>query len=432
MARPFRLTPLLFGAGLAVLALLSGPAPRPAAAQGGRLALPFWHTRRGDQEKLLEALCAEYNAANPGVEVQPQYQGSYDDLLKKVRASILSRSLPALSVAYESHVVEYAANQAVLPLDRLVKDPRLGFSKAELADIPPVYVSSNRFPQYGNQLLSFPFTKSTMVLYYNRTLLRQAGFRKPPATWEEFERQAAALTKRIGQPAYAFDVDPSTLNGLLHAHGGTPLTADGRQSRFDQPPMVRLLERLRRMMEARTLRTIGGSEQAQVFASQRCAFVFSTSAALAPVDELVQSRFEWNVALPPHAAGVKPVTILYGPNVCVFRSTPERERAAWQFIRWFVSPPVTARWSRETGYLPVRGAAVRLPEMQAYYRKNPRALNVYRMLPHARPEPNAVGWQEIRRYLSDAARAATGRGTSAGAIAVELKRKADQALAQSR
>ena len=44
---------------------------------------------------------------------------------------------------------------------------------------------------------------------------------------------------------------------------------------------------------------------------------------------------------------------MYGANICIFKSTPEKEMAAWRFINHFTSPPVTARWATQTGYLPV-------------------------------------------------------------------------------
>jgi ABC-type glycerol-3-phosphate transport system substrate-binding protein len=124
--------------------------------------------------------------------------------------------------------------------------------------------------------------------------------------------------------------------------------------------------------------------------------------------------------------------VQYGPNVCIFRSNPETERAAWSFIKYFVSPPVTARWARETGYLPVRKSAVNLPEMKAFYQADPRALHVYQITPVAKPEPNVLGWQEVRSLLAAASRAVLNGTATPQAAATDLKRKADGVLVQSK
>lgn len=410
----------------------SGQVPAPGSPSGNQLRLAFWHTRRGQQEELLRTLCREYEQQNPGVTLEPEYQGNYNDLQKKIRAALSAKALPALAVGYEPQISEYAANGAVRPLDDLVADPEIGLSPEDRSDIPEQILASNRFRQFDNQLLSFPFTKSTLLLYFNRSLLSRAGFTKPPETWAQLEAQAAAVTKQIGSPAVAFDVDPSTLDGMILAHGGELLAPDLGRTRFDEPPAVETFALLQRMARAKTLQEYDGDDVPAVFAAQRCAFGFATSASLAYTEAQVGSKFDWDVAVLPLAPGVKPVTVLYGPNVCIFKGAPDQERAAWKFIRYFVSPEVTARWARETGYLPVRQSVLERPGMQEYYAKNPRALHALQTLPVARPEPNVIGWQEVRGYLEEAARAAIGTGADPQAVAVELKRKADRALAQSR
>lgn len=415
--------------------LLSGcPGGRGPGQSGGgasgKTAVTFWHTRRGSQEKALEAICADFEAAHPDVDLIPEYQGGYAELNKKIRASILAKSLPALTVAYEDQVLEFARNGVVLPLDPLVEDPSTGLSKEELADFPSLYLEANRYRELDGQLLSFPFTKSNLVLYYNKSLLRKAGFTEPPATWTEFERQAAALTAQMGKPAFAFAADASTLDGMIYSFGGEVIAAGSRETRFDQPATVKSFELLQRMAKAGTLTEATGDDAASMFGSQLCAFMFNSSAGRAALEERIGESFEWDVAVLPHAEGVEPVTVMYGPNVCLFKTTPEIQAAAWEFVKYFVSPEVTARWARETGYLPVRKSAVELPVMQEFYRKNPRAWHVYQILEHARSEPNVLGWGSVRAELEQAASRVVA-GTSPVSAAVELKKKADQILAQS-
>jgi multiple sugar transport system substrate-binding protein len=324
------------------------------------------------------------------------------------------------------------ARDVVRPLDDFVADPELGFSKDDLADIPEPYLAANRYAQYGNKLLSFPFTKSNLVLYYNLGLLRKAGYSGPPTTWTELEAQAAAITKQSGRPAWAFSADPSTIDGIIYSHGGQLVNADSTATLFDQPPTVRTLELLQRGKRSGYLTEAAADDAAALFSSQQCAFLMDTSSGRAALEAQTGESFEWDIAIIPHADGVEPVTVMYGPNVCIFKSTPEQEREAWKFIRYFTSTPVTARWARETGYLPVRKSAAERPEMRQFYQQHPRALHVYEILPMAKGEPNVVGWQEVRKHLEDAARAVIGTGTTPQAAAVNLKQKADRTLTQSR
>ncbi|MFN3648365.1 MAG: ABC transporter substrate-binding protein [Armatimonadota bacterium] len=421
--------------GLLLLCAGAGCTGAGGAANGsaaGRLRLELWHTRRDEQEAALRRIAEEYSRENPGVEIVPVFQSGYNDLLQKARAAVQAKRLPAMTMAYEAHVTEYMRSGVVRPLDDLIADPEIGFSESELSDIPEPYLQSNRYPEFEGKLLSFPFTKSTLVLYYNQELLEKAGFSRPPVTWEELERQAAAISRQLGAPAYGFTADASTLDGMLFSRGGHPLTEDGQRTRFDEPPMVETLAMLQRMRQAGTLLEAPADDVGSLFLAQRCAFATETSSMRSFMEEQVGDRFRWDVALLPHAQAAEPATVMYGPNVCLFRGSPEQEREAWKFVKYFVSPPVTARWARETGYLPIRRSAVELPEMREFYRDNPRALTIWHTLPVARPEPNVIGWQEVRSLLEDSARAVVSGKMEPRAAALELKRKSDQALAASR
>ena len=415
----------------------NGPAPANATgapgtgAAAGQQLLTFWHTRRADQEKLLQAICYEYNQANPNVKVVPEYQGNYGDLGKKIRAGIQAKRLPALAVAYESNVSEYAKADVIRPLDGLVEDPKIGLTPEQLADIPDAYLTANRYRQLRGALLSFPFTKSNLMLYYNRTLLQKAGFTKPPETWAEFERQTAAVTQRLGKPAFVFTSDASTLDGMIYSFGGNVISNNQSYTLFDQQPTLKMFGQLQRLAASRNLIELSGDDATGLFQSGQCAFMLSSSSIRASVVCVFVLKFDWDLAVIPHAEGVPPVTVMYGPNICIFRSNALAEAEAWKFVRYFVSPEVTARWARETGYLPIRRSAVELPEMKRFYQENPRAWHVYEALQVARGEPNALGWQEVRDNLEQAASSVIG-GTSPATAAVELRKKSDRALTESR
>jgi ABC-type glycerol-3-phosphate transport system substrate-binding protein len=424
---------------LAAVGLLAGclngsgstPGGGSGGGGGGKNVLQFWHTRRGDQEKTLKAICADFNRQNPGYEIQPIYQGNYDQLLQKVRAAIQGKSLPALSVGYESQVLEYMRNGALEPMETFVKDPKDGLSEGDLTDFEPQYLESNRYQQFGGKLLSFPFTKSVLLLYYNAKLLKDAGFDKPAETWDEFEKQAAAITAKTGKPAFVFDSDPSTLDGMIYSFGGELLTPDGK-TRFTDRPTRSMLEMLKRMKQAKTLVWAAGDDASNLFLSGGVAYSTGTSSTRAQAETQIGNRFDWDVAVIPHGPGVKPVTVMYGPNVCIFKATPEREQAAWRFVKYFVSPEVTARWARETGYLPVRKSVLDLPEMKSFYQQHPRALHVLDAAKVARGEPNVLGWQEVRDLLKAASDAMVNGSGQPAAAAGELKEKADKALAESK
>jgi multiple sugar transport system substrate-binding protein/sn-glycerol 3-phosphate transport system substrate-binding protein len=51
---------------------------------------------------------------------------------------------------------------------------------------------------------------------------------------------------------------------------------------------------------------------------------------------------------------------LFGASLSIPRSTPQKQLAAWLFIKWFSEPQQQAQWAHVSKYFPVRKAAERL------------------------------------------------------------------------
>ena len=64
-----------------------------AAAEGGSsdaMHLSFYYPVNvgGDAAKLIEKICADFNAENPDIVVDPVYTGNYDDTVTKIQTAI--------------------------------------------------------------------------------------------------------------------------------------------------------------------------------------------------------------------------------------------------------------------------------------------------------------------------------------------------------
>ena len=67
-----------------------------AAAEGGSsdaMHLSFYYPVNvgGDAAKLIEKICADFNAENPDIVVDPVYTGNYDDTVTKIQTAIPGR-----------------------------------------------------------------------------------------------------------------------------------------------------------------------------------------------------------------------------------------------------------------------------------------------------------------------------------------------------
>ena len=75
----------------------------------------------------------------------------------------------------------------------------------------------------------------------------------------------------------------------------------------------------------------------------------------------------------------------FGASVAVCRTTPEKQVAAWLFVKWFTETTRQARWVEASGYFPVRRSTAR--ELEGYFARNPRYRIAFELLECGRAEP---------------------------------------------
>ena len=392
----------------------------------------FWVRQATEVGELLKNIASEFNAQRPGqLPIKVEHVGGYGEVYKKVSASIQAGELPAMAVAYQSMTAEYANAGAVVPFEPFLSLPQNGISKEDLADIFPVILETNKYPGFNNAMLSFPFCKSTLMLYFNKKVLADAGFSEPPKTWTEFLEQSRQIKAKLGKAAYAVNADCSTISGMIFSMGGEVVSPDGKTTLYNAPAALKVFELLETMVNEGLVYPIapGSYDDQAAFIQDNVAFSMRSSAGRTSVQLVMKGREDqWGMAMIPQDDSANPKTVLYGPNLCIFATTPEQQRAAWEFARYFTSREISIRWALGTGYLPIRKSAADDPAMQKFWAEWPYNRAAYACLPFAKSEPNLTGWEEIRTLVETAETAILTKTLTARAAADELKKKADAVL----
>src|SRR5689334_12563577 len=96
-----RRTALRRGGALTAGLALGGWRIAPAAAQAPT-RIVFWHSMGGALgETVVRAFVSRFNASRRDIQVDAQFQGTYDDAINKLRASIQSSAVPAVAQVYD-------------------------------------------------------------------------------------------------------------------------------------------------------------------------------------------------------------------------------------------------------------------------------------------------------------------------------------------
>jgi multiple sugar transport system substrate-binding protein len=389
---------------LALLAIgLSAFAQKLADVDPTGATITYWYQHAGSRDTAMKALIAEFNSTNPwGITVQGEYAGGYNDIYNKMVAAIAANQGPDLVVAYQNQAAGYQVSDALTDLNPYVKDPKWGLGR-DYADYVEGFITQDVNRQFGGQRLGFPPNRSIEVLYYNITWLKKLGVSVPPATWAAFE----ALCKKATDPAkgtYGYSLDPfdaSHLYAFVISFGGEIAKSDGSGYQFNTPQMKSVMTLMKRLYDNGWAKKNAKQYDYQnEFGNSQALFSISSTSGVAYYDSVVKKSkapFDWTVgAVPQSVAGKKPAIDLYGASVSVPKTTPEKQLAAWLFIKWFSEPEQQAKWTTISGYFPVRKSAA--PLLKDYLAKNKVFAAAWTLLNSAdlKAEPPYAGYDLVR------------------------------------
>jgi len=396
----------------------------------GPVTITLWHALTSDPQKgALEAAVKKFNETNgKGITVQAVVQGNYTQLYQKTLGAIQAGALPELVHAYESQVADYTKADVVVDLDSYVNSKKNGLDQASKDDIYKPYFDTNRFAQYGNKLLSFPFTKSLAVLYTNLDVLKANGIATAPTTWADWEKAVQASTKKDAsgkttQYGYAGTTDASYFNAMVLSRGGKIMNDDNKTVAWAGKEGLETLQMLDRLYKGGYAYTPSNFDWQNDFGT-KLAFVFQSTSSRPFIAAAMKQPVNWTVGNPP---GGK--TVMFGANVAVLKSSPQKQLASWLFIKWFSDDANTADWATKSYYMPVRKSAANSETLKTYWTsKDPQGKQAYDIIGASIPEPNIRGQQDIRDVIQNMIVSVTTNKATPEAAIKDAETKANQIL----
>jgi multiple sugar transport system substrate-binding protein len=379
------------------------------------LTVQFWHPWSGESGQVIHQLVEEYNLTNElGIQVEVANPGSPENLNAKMKEALNAGEPPDLVAAYLFQALEWNAAHPLVDLTPFIKDATWGLSTEELADFDPAFWEAD---MAGEQRLAVPALGSGQVLYYNQTWAEELGFTSPPTTPAEFEQQVCAAarsnnqdesTDNDGSGGLILSTAYSPMLGWMDAFGAQvydPVKATGKNSpyNFSSPEVEQAFTFLRRLYDKGCAWLPEEPYPEEDFANRRGLLAANSVTNLpyqAQVSQHAGSADRWTVIPFPSPDG-EPAISSYGPSFEIFSSTPERQLAAWNFVRWLLSPQNQARLADAANSFPARKGALDL--MESTLADLPQWSAVLQAQLVARPEPAASSWKTVRWALSDAA-----------------------------
>lgn len=363
----------------------------------------------GEITKVIDGYAEDFN--NEGIEVNgkkvtvsPVYSGNYDESMTKVQTAVKNGKSPDMAVLLSVDL--FQLKDSILPLDDMIeKDPE---AKNMMDDFFPGFMLNS---QAEGKTWSVPFQRSTVLLYYNKDMFKEAGLdpEAAPVNWDEVVEYGKKLTKD-GQ--WGIEL-PATISGYwiyqslaLQAGEGNLMSDDGKEVYFNSDAAKEALKYWIDLSKTHKVMPEGVLDWNTVptdFIEGKTAMMLSTTGNLTNVKN--NADFEFGVAyLPENERAATPTG---GGNFYIFKDIDEeRQLASMEFIKWIADPERAAQWSIDTGYIATRQSSYETDALKEYTDSFPQALTAMQQLENAHKEISVYEQGKILKILSDAIQAA--------------------------
>ena len=341
------------------------------------VTITFYHTMGENLSTVLDYYIKEFNKLYPNITIEHSQVGGYDDVRDQISTEITVQNQPNIAYCYPDHVALYNLANAVVTLDQFIdsdleitltngtKVP-MGLTDEQKADFIKGYYEEGR--QFGDgKMYTLPLSKSTEVLYYNKTFF-EANNLTVPTTWDELEAVCAQI-KAIDKNSVPLGYD-SEANWFITMceQLGSPYTSNDENNHFlfDNETNHNFVARFREWYRKGyvTTQEILGSYTSGLFtttaAGKTKSYMSIGSSAGAThqrpaADKKGNYPFEVGIAPIPQIDPAHPKAISQGPSLCILQSAdPQEVIASWLFMKFLTTNVgFQAEFSEASGYVPV-------------------------------------------------------------------------------
>lgn len=393
------------------------------------VSIDFWHTfGAGTVEESFKTKIKEFKElilANENVEVtiNAEYNGSYDDIKKKVGNGLSVGDYPTISVAYPDHVAYYLSQertdgQYVVNLENFFENEKYGFNtQSYLGDTDGADDFIESFLQEGQAYsksgtYSLPYMKSTEIMFYNVDLLQyimpmynaeigdsEVAIKEymDNLSWEELINLCSFIKGKTAESPKDFasdfecpliyDSDANFIISQMHQQKikYSSVGDDGRGViEFDSTheaeynKTVNLVKELKQDKDNLLLSTRGllNKYGSDYFKNERCVFTIGSSGG-SGYNFPEGSSFKLGITKVP-ARNSNPLYVSQGITLCMFNNAKYsaeenalKQEYAWKLLKFLTNGKTNCQLclNGSEGYMPVRYSAYETSEYNTFIRE---------------------------------------------------------------
>lgn len=426
---------------VAILALASLPA---AFAQEDTIEIRFLHIF-GDENRqgLVDDVIADFEAANPNINVTAEVAGSYPEALESVMLAAEQGEPPHIVQMYEVGTQLALDSGVFIPVSSVA-------SEEQLATLEDVIQPVLNYYTVAEEVWSLPWNSSSPILYYNQEMLDAAGVTEVPDTFGEvlaaceqiMATESLELQGCMGWNMHSWFVEQwmAQQNAPL-ANNDNGRTARADDLLIDSEPMLKIFNWWKEMADSGYYIYTGAKEDWNgsdaLFTGQQVAMHITSTADLVNIiNGGTEAGFTVGTGqLPIPDDAERNGVVIGGASIWLTDGHPQEElEAAVQFMLFLGNTENMVDWHKGTGYYPVRVSSIDALEAEGWFEDNPTFRTAFDQLLNTNVNTATAGalmgtFQTTRTIIEDAAQLVVDQGVSPEDALAEADDLADNALA---
>jgi multiple sugar transport system substrate-binding protein len=346
--------------------------------------LTILHTDPALLKDIHERIAANFVARHPGVAIKLNIVPSYNEALTQSLRDGMTGNAPDIAFHGLNNIGLLARRGLLAGLDPFIdaetswKD--LGYSEG-LKD----------FGRAEGWIWGLPFALSTLICYYNASLLRGAGWTGGPfpTDWPGITELAASARSQSGGIWFGYlSTGNVFLFALMCSMGAKILSEDRRTVLFDTPQGLRALEVLQKIGQCRAGTDLDTSAARHAFGAGTLGILVDSSSSLTNYLKQAGDRFEIETAAIPLPAGPHVRIPSAGNAATIMARDPEKRKLAWEYVKFATDPQSQTILAKGSAFVPVNDIALTEPGLLGnFYREKAQYQTAKSML------PNLTGWE---------------------------------------
>jgi multiple sugar transport system substrate-binding protein/sn-glycerol 3-phosphate transport system substrate-binding protein len=397
------------------------PDPEPMGIPWSELndiELEFWYVWDLDEPgEGLNAIVEQFNQENEwGITVNPVDRGLTLDPMDTIHVAFQEGVVPDVMISDAIYLAGWYETGLTADLNPFMNDPAVGFTDVIYIDYYTDILDS--FILDGGIRPGLPFTQTIQVLYYNQTWAEELGFSSPPGTVEELKEQACAASAEIQQRngnsqdlagGILMYPEAANITSWIYAYEGLFIKPGEEDYQFSSPEVKEVALDWIDIYHSGCGNIISGYPnpiareiEFEKFNQRDALMMMSSSQNIDQISMHANKTGRadnWMMLPFIGPQGSKAVTASIQSGV-LFKTTPEKELAAWLFLNYLTSPEIQAEWVQYSGLYPTRRDTLYL--IQDLRTENPSWSKGLDLLKYGQANPLHISWEIVRQAVGDA------------------------------